>query len=48
VVMEGHGHQVQCKVAAVDGMAALDLAIEKLEPQLTRLKTKSAAKHKRP
>ena len=48
VVMEGHGHQVQCKVAAVDGLAALDLAIEKLEPQLTRLKTKSAGKYKRP
>ena len=32
VVMEGHGHQVQCKVAAVDGLAALDLAVEKLEP----------------
>ena len=41
VVMEGHGHQVQCKVAA------LDLAVEKLEPQLTRLKTKSVTRHKR-
>ena len=47
VVMEGHGHQVQCKVAAIDGPAALDLAVEKLEPQLTRLKTKSSARNKR-
>ncbi len=45
VVMEGHGQQVQCKVAAVDGLAALDLAVEKLEPQLARLKTKSAPRN---
>jgi len=47
VVIEGHGHQVQCKVAAVDGPAALDLADEKLEPQLARLKTKPSARIKR-
>ncbi|MGZ4703981.1 MAG: ribosome hibernation-promoting factor, HPF/YfiA family [Acidimicrobiales bacterium] len=48
VVIEGHGQQVQCKVAAIDGLAALDLAVEKLEPQLARLKTKQGARHKRP
>lgn len=40
VLMEGHGHQVQCKVAAADTFAALDLAVEKLEPQLVKLKSK--------
>jgi ribosomal subunit interface protein len=47
VVMEGHGHQVQCKVSAADGLAALDRAVEKLEPQLIRLKTKSVDRHRR-
>ena len=47
VVMEGHGHVVQCKVAAPDRFAALDLAVDKLEHQLTKLKSRSvAAKHR--
>ena len=40
VVMEGHGHQVQCKVSAPDRFTALDRAVEKLEHQLTKLKSK--------
>jgi putative sigma-54 modulation protein len=40
VTMEGHGHVVRCKVAAADGFAAVDLAVEKLEQQLHRLKTR--------
>ncbi len=40
VTMIGHGHHVRCKVAAPDGFAAVDKAVEKLEPQLHKLKTK--------
>lgn len=40
VSLEGHGHHVRCKVAAADGFAAIDLAVEKLEHQLYRLKSK--------
>jgi putative sigma-54 modulation protein len=40
VTMEGHGHVVRCKVAAADAFAAVDLAVEKLEQQLHRLKTR--------
>jgi ribosomal subunit interface protein len=40
VTLEGHGHHVRCKVAAADGFAAVDLAVEKLEQQLYRLKSK--------
>jgi len=47
VVIEGRGHQVQCKVSALDRFAALDLAVEKLEHQLTRLKSRAAAKNQR-
>jgi ribosomal subunit interface protein len=46
VVMEGHGQQVVCKVSALDGFAALDLAVEKLEPQLTRLNTKLGTRNR--
>lgn len=47
VTMHGHGHHVRCKVAAQDGFAAVDLAIEKLEHQLHKLKTKLQRKDKR-
>ena len=40
VTMEGHGHHVRCKVAAADGFAAIDAAVDKLEHQLYKLKTK--------
>src|SRR5256886_1303210 len=40
VTMVGHGHHVRCKVSAPDGFAAVDLAVEKLEHQLHKLKTK--------
>lgn len=40
VTMEGHGHHVRCKVAATDGFTAIDLAVDKLERQLRKLKTK--------
>jgi ribosomal subunit interface protein len=40
VTLTGHGHHIRCKVAAPDGLAAVDLAVEKLEHQLHRLKTR--------
>jgi putative sigma-54 modulation protein len=40
VTMVGHGHHVRCKVSAPDGFAAVDKAVEKLEHQLHKLKTK--------
>jgi putative sigma-54 modulation protein len=40
VTMEGHGHHIRCKVSAPDGFTAIDLAVEKLERQLRKLKTK--------
>ncbi|MEM7321994.1 MAG: ribosome-associated translation inhibitor RaiA [Actinomycetota bacterium] len=40
VTLEGHGHHVRCKVSAPDGFTAVDLAVDKLERQLRKLKTK--------
>jgi putative sigma-54 modulation protein len=40
VTLEGHGHHVRCKVSAPDGYVAVDRAVEKLEHQLHKLKTK--------
>lgn len=39
VTMEGHGHHIRCKVSAPDGFTAVDLAEDKLERQLRKLKT---------
>jgi ribosomal subunit interface protein len=47
VVMEGKGQRVHCKVAASDGFAALDLAVAKLEHQLTKLKNRVAPRGRR-
>ena len=40
VTLEGHGHHIRCKVSAPDGFTAVDLAEDKLERQLRKLKTK--------
>src|SRR5688572_8933578 len=40
VSLEGRGHHLRCKAAAADGFAAVDLAVEKLEHQLHKAKTK--------
>ena len=40
VTLEGHGHVVRCKAAATDPFAAVDIAEEKLEVQLRKLKTR--------
>lgn len=44
VVMEGHGKQIRCKVSASDPVAAVDLAVAKLEHQLAKLKTKNSVR----
>ncbi len=40
VTLVGHGHHVRCKVRGVDEQQALDRAVDKLEHQLHKLKTK--------
>lgn len=47
VTMEGHGHHIRCKVSAPDGFVAIDRAVEKLEKQLYKLKTKLQRRHHR-
>lgn len=42
VTMEGHGHHIRCKVSAPDGFTAVDMAVDKLERQLRKLKTRVA------
>ena len=44
VTLEGQGHVVRCKVASTDSFAAIDVAVDKLEQQLHRLKTKLRGK----
>ena len=46
VTMEGHGHHIRCKVSAPDGFTAIDLAVDKLERQLRKLKTKIERRRK--
>jgi putative sigma-54 modulation protein len=45
VALEGHGHHLHCKVTGPDGFVALDRAIEKLEHQLHKRKTKLVERH---
>jgi putative sigma-54 modulation protein len=40
VTMTGHGHLVRAKAAAADPFAAVDLVVDKLEHQITKLKGK--------
>lgn len=40
VSLEGQGHHVRCRASAADAFAAVDLAVEKLEHQLYKLKGK--------
>lgn len=46
VTIEGHGHHIRCKVSAPDGFTAVDLAVDKLERQLRKLKTKIERRRK--
>jgi putative sigma-54 modulation protein len=45
VTMAGHGHHVRVKVAAGDPFAAIDVAVDKLEHQLHKLKTKIVSRN---
>lgn len=47
VTMEGHGHHIRCKVSAPDGFTAIDLAVDKLERQMRKLKTRMDRRRKR-
>lgn len=40
VRVSGHGHMLRARAAAPDGLAAVDLVIDKLEHQVERLKGK--------
>ncbi len=44
VTMAGHGQQIVAKGAAIDPVAAVDVAIEKLEHQLLSLKSRLLAR----
>ncbi|MGE3620143.1 MAG: ribosome-associated translation inhibitor RaiA [Acidimicrobiia bacterium] len=46
VMLAGKGRVVRCKVAARDAFAAIDLAVDKLEHQLARLKGKVEARNR--
>ena len=45
VTLHGHGHHVRAKASAIDAFAAIDLVIDKLMHQLTKLKDKLVTKH---
>lgn len=40
VSIDGNGHRVHCKASAPDGFGAVDRAVDKLEQQLHKAKTK--------
>lgn len=46
VTLQGHGHHIRTKVSAPDGFTAVDLAVDKLERQLTKLKSKIDKKNR--
>jgi putative sigma-54 modulation protein len=45
VTLTGHGHHVRAKAAAADAFSAIDLVVDKLSPQLTKLKDRVITKH---
>ena len=40
ISLGGNGHHVRCKASAPDGFGAIDRAVDKLEQQLDKAKTK--------
>ena len=44
VWMDGHGQRLRCKVSAPDGFVAVDRAVEKLEHQMHKLKTRNTTR----
>lgn len=45
VTLRGHGHHVRAKATAADSLTAVDLVVDKLAHQLTKLKDKLVTKH---
>ena len=45
ITLQGNGHHIRCKVSAPDGFVAIDRAVDKLENQLHKLKTKIQRRH---
>ncbi len=45
VTLHGHGHHIRAKATAVDPFAALDLVIDKLAHQLSKVKDKLVTRH---
>lgn len=45
VVLFGHGHYVRAKAGSTDAFAAVDLVIDKLAHQLTKLKGREVTRH---
>jgi putative sigma-54 modulation protein len=45
VTLQGQGHYVRARVAAADPFAAVDAAVEKLEHQLLKLKSRLVARY---
>lgn len=45
VTLHGHGHHIRAKANAIDPFAALDLVIDKLAQQLSKLKDKLVTRH---
>jgi putative sigma-54 modulation protein len=45
VSLQGGGHHLRCRVSGPDGFVAVDRAVEKLEHQLHKLKTKMVERH---
>ena len=46
VSLEGHGHHLRCKCDGPDQLAAVDVAVSKLEKQLRKLKTRVVKRHR--
>lgn len=44
VTMRGHGHVVRARASATDAFAAVDIVVDKLEHQMTKLKGKLVAR----
>ncbi len=45
VTLHGHGHHIRAKATAVDPFAALDLVVDKLAHQLSKVKDKLVTRH---
>jgi ribosomal subunit interface protein len=46
ITLVGHGHHLRCQSSGIDQIAAVDLAVEKLETQLRKLKTRTLRRHR--